>query len=150
MLTMQGTNIGSERIASPEQYRWFGANRAPLPGSHVWLCRYDDLTRWPLSTHQWGMSVRPDGEGAPQLGDPLNGFGVAYAIGPLVFWLFGADLPGNPRTSADSDDAHLLIWPALGRDVRWPPRETLHMEADLEALARRMPSGTLIHGMPKL
>lgn len=150
MLTMQGANIGGERVASPAQYRWFCVNQAPLPGSHVWLCRYDDRTRWPLSVHQWGMMLRPASESAPQEGDPLNGFGVVYAIGPLAFWLFGADLPGNPQTSAASDDAHLLIWPALGGEVRWPPRETLHTEADLEALARRVPSGTEVHGMPRL
>jgi hypothetical protein len=141
MLTMQGANIRRERVASPEQYRWFGANQAPLPSSQVWLCRYDDRTRWPLSTHQWGMTLRPATEPAPQEGDPLNGFGVVYAIGPVVFWLFGADLPGDPRPNAGSDDAHVLIWPALGRDVRWPPRKTLAREADLEALARRVPRG---------
>jgi hypothetical protein len=27
----------------------------------------------------------------------MNGFGVAYAIGPLAFWLFGVDVPGTPR-----------------------------------------------------
>jgi len=148
MLTMQGANIGGERVVSLDRYQWFCEKQTPLGGSHIWLCRYSDRTRWPLSTHQWGMTAVPQGEGAPQVGDPMNGFGVAYAVGPLAFWLFGVDLPGNPQTSAGSDDGHLLIWPALGPDIRWPPRETITREADLEALARRMPDGTLIHGMP--
>jgi len=92
----------------------------------------------------------PAGEPTPRESDPINGLGVVFAIGPLAFWLFGADLPGNPRTNAGSDDAHLLIWPALGQDVRWPPRKSLALEAELEALARRMPSGTEVHGMPRM
>ncbi len=123
---------------------------ATVSGSHAWLCRYFDRTRWPLSVHQWGMSVRPQSESAPEIGNAMNGFGVTFAIGPVAFWLFGADLPGNPQTSAGSDDRHLLIWPALGPDVRWPPRETIEREAELEELARRMPTGTLVHGMPTL
>jgi hypothetical protein len=150
MLTMQGANIGGERVVSPERYEWFCQKQTPLPGSHVWLCRYSDRTRWPLSVHQWGMTVVGEGDVAPQQGDPMNGFGVVFAIGPLAFWLFGYDLPGELRTSAGSDDEHLLIWPALGPDVRWPPPVTLEREAQLEELARRMPAGTVVHGMPKL
>jgi hypothetical protein len=150
MLTMQGTNIGRERIAPLEGYRWFYEHRTPLPGSHVWLCRYSDRTRWPLSVHQWGFTARPEGEGIPTEGEPMNGFGVTYAIGPLAFWLFGVDLPGNPQTQGRSDARHLLIWPALGADARWPPKETIEREAELEELARRMPGRTLVHGMPEV
>jgi hypothetical protein len=150
MLTMQGANIGGERVVALERYRWFCEHQTPLPGSHIWLCRYTDQTRWPLSVHQWGMTVREADGPAPQPGDSMNGFGVVFAIGPVAFWLFGYRLPGEPRTSAGSDDAHLLIWPALGPDVRWPPRVSLGREAELEELARRMPTGTTIHGMPQL
>ena len=103
-----------------------------------------------MSAHQWGMSVAPGGGAPPAKDGPMNGFGVVFAIGPVAFWLFGYDLPGDTLTSAGSDDAHLLVWPALGPDVRWPPRVTLEREADLEALARRMPGGTVVHGMPQL
>jgi hypothetical protein len=96
------------------------------------------------------MTVTTAGEPAPKEGDPVNGFGVVYAIGPVAFRLFGAELPGDPQTTAASDDAHRLIWPALGQGVRWPPRVTLQAEADLESLARRLPSGTEVHGMPQL
>jgi hypothetical protein len=147
MLAMQGANIGGERFTPPEQYRWFAIHVAPLPNSHVWLCRYGDRSRWPLSIHQYGMTVRPEGE-EPQRADPVNGFGVVFAIGPLCLWLFGHDLPGESRTQAGSDDRHLLIWPALGADVRWPPRETFAKEGELEELARRMPAGTQVHGLP--
>lgn len=150
MLTMQGANIGGNRVVSPERYRWFGRNQTPLSASYVWLCRYGDRTRWPLSTHQWGMTVRAESNLAPAVGDPINGFGVVFAIGPVAFWLFGYDLPGGIQTSAGSDDAHVLIWPALGPDVRWPPRDRLEREAQLEELARRMPAGTVVHGMPKV
>ena len=69
MLTMQGTNIGKERIASAEQYHWFFEHQQPLPGSHAWLIRYADQTRWPVVAHQYAMSVRRTGEPAPQVGD---------------------------------------------------------------------------------
>lgn len=84
MLTMHGTNIGRERVASAEQYRWFFEHQQPLPGSHVWLVRYADRTRWPIVAHQYAMSVRRAGEPAPQMGDPLNGFGVVFTVGHLV------------------------------------------------------------------
>jgi hypothetical protein len=150
MLTMQGANIGGERVVAPERYRWFYEKQTPLSVSYVWLCRYSDRTRWPLSVHQWGMTVLPGAEGAPDPDGPMNGFGVAFAIGPLAFWLFGYDLPGDLQTNAGSDDAHLLIWPALGPSVRWPPREALEREAQLDELARRMPAGTQVHGMPSV
>jgi len=150
MLTMQGANIGGERVVPLDQYRWFFRNQTPLSISYVWLCRYGDRTRWPLSVHQWGMTVRAEGDSAPAVGDDMNGFGVVFAVGPLVFWLFGYDLPGGVQTAAGSDDEHVLIWPTAGPDVWWPPRKMLEREAQLEELARRMPTGTLIHGMPKL
>jgi hypothetical protein len=150
MLTMQGANIGGERVVAADRYQWFFEHQMPLPGSHAWLCRYTDHSRWPLSVHQWGMSVRAEGDPAPEREDPINGFGVAFAIGPVVLWLFGYDLPGEPRTSADSDQGHLLIWPAVGPEIRWPPQESLQQESELEELARRMPSGTVIHGKPQL
>ncbi len=150
MLTMQGANIGGERVVDLDRYRWFAEKQTPLSVSYIWRCRYGDRTRWPLSVHQWGMTVRPGGEPvpAPKVGEPMNAFGIVFAIGPVAFWLFGYDLPGPLQTSAGSDDTHVLIWPALGRDVRWPPPLTLEREAQLEALARRMPSGTQVHGMP--
>ena len=44
-----------------------------------------------VATWAWGMTVQPPGRPRPQVGDPMNGFGfgVAYAIGPLAFWLYG-------------------------------------------------------------
>jgi hypothetical protein len=150
MLTMQGTNIGGERVVSLDRYHWFCGHQTPLPGSHAWLCRYTDRTRWPLSVHQWGMAVRAQGDPTPQVGDEMNGFGVVFAIGPVAFWLFGYELPGDRRTSGGSDDVHVLIWPALGPDIRWPPPRALEREAQLEELARQLPAGTLIHGMPQL
>jgi hypothetical protein len=76
--------------------------------------------------------------GAPilQPSDPVNGYSV-YAIGPVVFWLWGHSLTGGPYIEARSDDAHQLIWPALGGDVHWPPRSTLQAEAELLELAHR-------------
>jgi hypothetical protein len=54
------------------------------------------------------------------------------------------------QTTTGSGDAHLLIWQALGPGVRWPPREALEREAQLDELARRMPAGTHLHGMPSV
>lgn len=76
----------------------------------------------------------------------MNGFGVVFAVGPVAFWLFGYDLPGAPQTQGGSDDAHVLIWPALGPDVYWPPSKVLESEGDLVELARRVPTGTVISG----
>ena len=147
MLTVQGTNIGGESFVPVAEYRWFYEHRTPLLGSNVWLCRYGDRTRWPLSVHQYGITVRPGGDPAPQVGEPINGYGVAFAVGPVAWWLFGHDVPVTDMKSG-SDDAHLLIWPALGPDIRWPPLHTLETEAELEQLARHMPTGTAVHGPP--
>ena len=146
MLTMQGTNIGKERVVSAEQYRWFFEHQQPLPGSHVWLVRYADRTRWPIVAHQYAMSVRRTREPAPQIGDPLNGFGVVFTVGHLGFWLFGVEVPGPAAVQSDTNDAYIKVWPTFGGDVRWPPARPFSREADLEGLARRMPSGTEIHG----
>jgi hypothetical protein len=60
-------------------------------------------------------------EGPPNPEGAMNGFGVVYAIGPLIFWLFGYDLPGDLQTSAGSDDAHAKL-PSSGSPMRppWP------------------------------
>ena len=150
MLTMQGANIGGERIVGLDRYHWFYENQTPLSVSYVWLCRYSDRTRWPLSIHQWGMTIIQGAEGSPSPNGAMNGFGVAFAVGPLAFWLFGYDLPGDVQTRAGSDDSHLLIWPAVGPDVCWPPRQTLEREAQLDELAQRMPTGTHVHGKPSV
>jgi hypothetical protein len=103
MLAMGGVNLGDERVVSDAQYRWFEHHRIPLPNSHVWLCRYTDRTRWPVSAHQWGMTVGPADDTTLRPGDPMNGFGVVFAVGPVAFWLFGYDLPGAPQTQGESD-----------------------------------------------
>jgi hypothetical protein len=92
------------------------------------------------------MTVVHGAEGPRNPDGAMSGFGVVYAIGPLTFWLFGYDL----QTSAGSDDPHLLIWPALGPDVRWPPRQTFEREAQLDELAQRMPVGTRVYGKPSV
>jgi hypothetical protein len=84
----EGANIGGERIVGLDRYRWFYDNRTPISVSYVWLCRYSDRTRWPLSIHQWGMTVVHGAEGPPNPEGAMNGFGVVYAIGPLT--------PGSP------------------------------------------------------
>jgi hypothetical protein len=145
-LAMQGLNIGGERVFSETQYRWFERHQMPLPGSHVWLSRYTDRSRWPISAHQWGMTLGP-ADGPPlHPGDPMNGFGVAFAVGPVAFWLVGYDVPGGPHTQAGSDDKQLLIWPALGADVRWPPQKALESEQELMELSKRLPTGTIVRG----
>lgn len=40
-------------------YHWFHDHRAPLPNAHIWLCRYGGQGNWPLSVHQWGLTMRP-------------------------------------------------------------------------------------------
>lgn len=146
MLAMQGLNLSAERVVGDDKYRWFERHRMPLPNSHVWLCRYSDRTRWPMSAHQWGMTVGPI-DGPPlRPGDPMNGFGVAFAIGPVAFWLVGYEVPGGPHKQAGSDDAHLLVWPALGPDVRRPPTNSLKSEQELMELSRRLPTGTIVRG----
>jgi hypothetical protein len=93
------------------------------------------------------MSIAPEGTPPPRPGDRLNAFGVAFTIGPLAFWLFAADVPEGPLTKAGSDDAHLLIWPLTGADVRWPPPRSLTSEAELRELSRRLPTGVIPRGV---
>jgi hypothetical protein len=143
---MGAVNLGQERVVSDDQYRWFEQHKTPLPNSHVWLCRYLDEESRIISAHQFGMTVGPADDPDLRPGDPMNGFGVVFAVGPVGFWLFGYDLPGSPQTSAGSDDAHLLMWPSLGRDVYWPPPKALESEQDLIELAQRLPTGTILRG----
>lgn len=51
------------------------------------------------------MTMRPPGAPVPQPSDPVNGYSVVYAIGPVVFWLWGHSLTGDPYIEARSDDA---------------------------------------------
>jgi hypothetical protein len=149
-LTMQGANIGGERFTPAADYHWFHDHRAPLPNGHIWLCRYGGEGNWPLSVHQWGLTMRPPGAPVPQRSDPVNGYSVVYAIGPVVFWLWGHSLTGGPYIEAGSDDAHQLIWPALGGDAHWPPRRTLQAEADLQELSHRTPTGVEPRGLAEM
>lgn len=128
-LTMQGTNIGKQRVASAEQYRWFFEHQQPLPSSHVWLVRYADRTRWPIVAHQYAMSVRRTGEPARQLGHPLNGFGVVFTVGHLGFWLLGVEIPGPAaftptRTTLTSRSGRRSVAMYGGR-LRGPSAERL-------------------------
>jgi hypothetical protein len=148
MLMLQCSNIGGQRFVADSEYRLFADHVAPLPGSQVWLCRYGGDGNWPLLAHQWGVTMRPADEPQPQVGDETNGFGVLFTVGPVAFWLWRHSLRGGPYAESGSDDAHLLIWPALGADVRWPPRETLQTEAELKELSRRMPTGVEPRGLP--
>jgi hypothetical protein len=145
MLAMQGMNIGGKRLVGVDSYRWFERHRMPLPSSCVRLCRYTDRTRWPVITHQWGMTVAPGGAPPPDEDDATNGFGLVFTIGPVAFWLVAYDVPGGPPAQAGSDDA-LLIWPALGPDVRWPPTAAHGSDSDLLELSRRLPTGTVVRG----
>jgi hypothetical protein len=146
MLAMQGVNMGGKRVVGEPRYRWFERHRMPLPASHVWLCHYADRTRRPVVVHQWGITVAPSGAPPPRPDDPINGLGVAFAIGPVAFWLVAYDVPGGPHTEAASDDAHVLIWPALGPDVRWPPPTAVGSEDELRELSRRLPTGAIVGG----
>jgi hypothetical protein len=154
MLVMQGMNMGAPRIVSPERYRWFGEHRTPLSGTYVWLAQYagsgvsKDHTETVVISHEWGTTVTTPGEPLPQEGDPINAFQAVFVIGSVVFWLVGYDLPEPPEVRVGSDDAHLLIWPALGPNVAWPPRAALTSEADIEALARQTPHGSQLLGSP--
>jgi hypothetical protein len=149
-LTMQGANIGGKRFTPAAEYRWFHEYVTPLPNAHVWLCRYGGQGNWPLSVHQWGMTMRPPGAPIPQPSDPVNGYSVVYAIGPVVFWLWGHNLTGGPYTDAHTNGAHTLIWPALGSDAHWPPRHTFQTEAELRALSLRLPTGVEPRGLEEI
>jgi len=149
-LTMEGANIGGNRYTPESEYHWFHDHVGPLPNAHIWLCRYGGQGNWPLSVHQWGMTLNPPGAPVPKPGDPVNGYSVVFAIGPVVFWLWGHSLVGGPYTQARSDDAHALIWPALGNDVHWPPRRTLQAEAELQALSHLAPTGVEPRGLAEI
>jgi hypothetical protein len=61
------------------------------------------------------MTVGPADDTALRPGDPMNGFGLVFAVGQVAVWLFGYDLPGAPQTQGGSDDTHSFIWPARPR-----------------------------------
>ena len=145
MLTVQGSNLGGERVASTEQYGLSSAAAAAAELARMALpVRGQDALAGQCPPVRVLGAIC--GQPPPQVGAPLNGFGVVFAVGHLAIWLFGAEVPDAPRPQSGSDDAHILVWPTLGPDVRWPPPKALKGEADLEALARRMPAGTDVHG----
>jgi hypothetical protein len=145
-LVLQAANMGRQAIVGRDHYRWFEQHRQPLLGSHIWLCHYTDKERSPFVSHQWGMSIAPEGSPPPQPGDPLNGLGVAFALGELGFWLFGVDLPGGHRLQSASDELRLLIWPSLS-EVRWPPPRPVISDSELGELSHRLPTGTVRRGL---
>jgi hypothetical protein len=100
-----------------------------------------ELTNGPVAAHQYGFTARTADMGAPTADDRINGFVVVFVIGPVVFWLFGHDLPGQLLAEGQSGDTHLLVWPAFGPDISWPPARALTTADDLSRLARRMPEG---------
>jgi hypothetical protein len=156
MLAMQGINLGGTRFVSPEQYRWFGEHQTPLSGSYVWLAHYTEAGVTPAMTenriliHEWALTVQPPGQPSPQPDDPLNAFQVVFTIGPVVFWMVRYELPEPGLIQTASDDAHLLIWPALGPDVSWPPRASIASEDELATLSRRIPTGSQLLGAPQV
>jgi hypothetical protein len=145
-LVFQAANIGRQAILGVAQYQWFEQYRQPLPGSHIWLCHYTDKQRWPFVAHQWGMTIASEGDPPPEPSDPLNGFGVAFAVGELGFWLFGVDLPGHHGLHSGSDELRQLIWPSLS-EVRWPPPRPVTSDGELRELSRRLPAGTIQRGL---
>jgi hypothetical protein len=156
MLTLQGFNIDGTRFVSPERYLWFGKHQIPLSGSYVWLAHYtgsgitENRTENRILIHEWGTTVQVPGKPPPQPSDPINGFQVVFTIGPVVFWLVGYDLPEPVDVTVGSDGAHLLIWPALGPNVAWPPLEPLTTEGELAALSRHIPFGSQLLSAPNV
>jgi hypothetical protein len=109
---------GDKDMASAETYRWFGAQRQPLPGGIVWLGRYTGDGQWPFSLHQHGGTfATPDGT-------HYRNFHVVFAIGHLVLAVFGHELPGDPALSGSSSRRRLLAWPTT-TPVHWPPEESM-------------------------
>jgi hypothetical protein len=142
VLTAGPTNLGPEPFASPEMYRWFGENRAPLPGSVVWIGRYGGDGQWPVSFHLHGMAFGPaDGAGRPL--ELLTGFHAVMAIGRLVLCVFMIESP-MPLVSGGSDPQRTLIWPTSGDSVWWPPAQTFMTTDDLMAASRMAPGGPAI------
>lgn len=141
LLMLSCATLDPGDVVSPATYAWFFRHQAPLPESHAWLCRYGGEGQWPLSCHVHGVTLTR-GHQQPQAGSETNGFVAVLAIRPLVVWLFGHELAEGPLTSARSDNAHHLIWPATGR-TWWPPALTLQTERELEELSRRLPGGVV-------
>jgi hypothetical protein len=82
----------------------------------------------------------------PQPGEEFNGFGVAFAIGELAFWLRTIDLRRGPDIDARSGAGDRLISPSLG-EVRWPPPRAIASDQALEELSSRLPIGTVRRGL---
>jgi hypothetical protein len=148
-LTMQGAKIGGDRFTPAADYHWFHDHRAPLPNAHIWLCRYGGQDNWPLSVHQWGLTMRPPGAPVPQPSDPVNGYSIVYAIGPVVFWLWGHSLTGGPYIEA----AQTMPTSSSGQRsaaTYWPPSSTLQAEAELQVLSQRTPTGVEPRGLAEM
>jgi hypothetical protein len=141
VLAFGPTNLGRVAVASQDLYRWFGANRMPLPGSFVWLARYTGTDQWPISFHQHGMILTREDEPPPPPGSPTNAFHAVLAIGAVAVCMFFADVPEGPVASGGSNDRRLLIWPISGATVTWPPEVAFTSSTDLRAESRRTPVG---------
>jgi hypothetical protein len=140
VLTAGPTNLGAQPFASESLYRWFGTNQAPLPGSLVWVGRYEGEGQWPISFHLHGMAFGPADEQGQPVGEMFEGFHAVYAIGPLVLCVFTIEHP-EPLTSGGSDPQRKLIWPTKGDPVWWPPERSFLTTEDLVAASRLTPNG---------
>jgi hypothetical protein len=108
-----GMGMGGGRLSlPPESYSWFGRHRRPLPGSVVWIGRYEGKgEQWPISFHQHGISLTRVSDAA-EFRDNLHS---ACAIGHLVLFLFVAEIPGEgPLVTGSSGRNRTLVWPVTG------------------------------------
>ncbi len=140
VLTAGPTNLGTGLFAAEETYRWFGANRAPIPGMIAWVGRYEGTGQWPVSFHIHRMAFGPADEQGQPAGEMFEGFHAVMAIGALVLCVFLIELP-EPLASGGSDQQRSLIWPTSGAPVWWPPASSFATTEDLMVASSLTPNG---------
>ena len=140
VLTVGPTNAGGQ-FASRDLYRAFGKRQEPLPGSLVWVGRYDGQGQFPISFHQHGIVIAREDEPPPDPsgGDPTNALHAAFALGNLALFVFAHELPEGPLATGGSSESRTLIWPVESPRY-WPPESSVS-ESELEVESRRVPGG---------
>jgi hypothetical protein len=140
VFTAGPTNLGEQPFASEASYRWFGTHQSPLPGSLVWVGRYEGDGQWPISFHLHGMAFGPADEQGRPAGALFEGFHAVLAIGALVLCVFLIEHP-EPLAAGGSVPQRKLIWPTKGDAIWWPPEIGFKTTAHLTAASRQTPDG---------
>jgi hypothetical protein len=112
--------------------------RATLrPTGHVWVWLAHRKSPNAFGIHEVGAHAYAFRGGSfLNPGSGLRYITVTLSIRSLTFQILCSRTGDRPPVDARWDDATILLWPNVGRDVTWPPAETLNDQGFDQLLKR--------------